>query len=155
MPSRVHPGEFFALPQSPQLFKQMLMVAGYDRYYQIVRCFRDEDLRSDRQPEFTQIDIETSFLDQGEITRIMEELIRHVFQDVLGVALPVFPRFSYDDVLARYGSDKPDLRVPLELTELTDAMKSVAFKVFAGPANTPGGRVAGLRVPGGAALSRG
>jgi aspartyl-tRNA synthetase len=133
----------------------MLMVAGFDRYYQIVRCFRDEDLRADRQPEFTQIDIETSFLDQAEITRIMEDLIREVFREVLGVSLPVFPRFSYDDVLARFGTDKPDLRVPLELTELTEVMKSVAFKVFAGPANMPGGRVAGLRVPGGAALTRG
>ncbi len=156
VPSRVHPGEFYALPQSPQLFKQMLMVAGYDRYYQIVKCFRDEDLRADRQPEFTQIDIETSFLDQDEITGIMEELIRDVFRDVLGVALPhPFPRLSYDEAMRRYGSDKPDLRVPLELTELTDVMKSVAFKVFSGPANTPGGRVAGLRVPGGAALTRG
>ena len=155
VPSRVHAGEFFALPQSPQLFKQMLMVAGFDRYYQIVRCFRDEDLRADRQPEFTQIDIETSFLDQVEITRIMEELIREVFKEVLGVTLPVFPRFAYDDVMARYGSDKPDLRVTLELTELTDVMKSVAFKVFSGPANLPDGRVAGLRVPGGGALTRG
>jgi len=155
VPSRVHAGEFYALPQSPQLFKQMLMVAGYDRYYQIVKCFRDEDLRSDRQPEFTQIDIETSFLDQGEITRIMEELIRSVFKEVLDVTLPAFPRLAYDDVLARYGTDKPDLRVPLEMTELTDVMKSVAFKVFAGPANMAGGRVAGLRVPGGGALSRG
>ncbi len=156
VPARMHPGEFYALPQSPQLFKQMLMVAGYDRYYQIVKCFRDEDLRADRQPEFTQIDIETSFLDQGEIMRLMEELIRHVFKEVLGVALPdPFPRISYDEAMSRYGSDKPDLRVPLELTELTDVMKDVAFKVFAGPANAPGGRVAGLRVPGGAALTRG
>src|SRR5262249_34737534 len=154
VPSRVHPGEFYALPQSPQLFKQMLMVAGYDRYYQIVKCFRDEDLRADRQPEFTQIDIETSFLDQGEITTIMEDLIRNLFKVVLGVVLPPFPRLAYDDVLARYGTDKPDLRIPLEITELTDVMKSVAFKVFAGPANAAGGRVAGLRVPGGGTLTR-
>jgi aspartyl-tRNA synthetase len=151
----VHAGEFYALPQSPQLFKQMLMVAGFDRYYQIVRCFRDEDLRADRQPEFTQVDIETSFLDQAEITQIMEELIREVFREVLGVTLPVFPRLGYDEVMARYGSDKPDLRVTLELTELTDAMKNVAFKVFSGPANLPAGRVAGLRVPGGGSLTRG
>jgi aspartyl-tRNA synthetase len=156
VPSRIHPGHFYALPQSPQLFKQMLMVAGFDRYYQIVKCFRDEDLRADRQPEFTQIDIETSFLDQREITHIMEELVRHVFKQVLDVALAnPFPRLTYDDALSRYGSDKPDLRVPLELTELTDVMKNVAFKVFAGPANMPGGRVAALRVPGGGSLTRG
>jgi len=156
VPSRVHAGEFYALPQSPQLFKQLLMIAGYDRYYQIVKCFRDEDLRADRQPEFTQIDIETSFLDQYEITRLMEALIRHVFKEVIGVELAnPFPRLAYDEAIRRYGTDKPDLRVPLELTELTDAMKSVAFKVFAGPANTPGGRVAGLRVPRGGELTRG
>ncbi|HKA38638.1 MAG TPA: aspartate--tRNA ligase [Burkholderiales bacterium] len=156
VPSRVHPGEFFALPQSPQLFKQLLMIAGYDRYYQIVRCFRDEDLRADRQPEFTQIDIETSFLDQREITDLMEQLIRHVFKEAIGVDLPSpFPRLAYDDAIARYGSDKPDLRVPLQLTELTDVMKGVAFKVFAGPAGTPGGRVAGLLVPKGGELTRG
>jgi aspartyl-tRNA synthetase len=156
VPSRVHPGEFYALPQSPQLFKQMLMVAGYDRYYQIVKCFRDEDLRADRQPEFTQIDIETSFLDQHAITVLMEQLIRHVFKEGIGVDLPdPFPRLSYDEAIRRYGSDKPDLRVPLELTELTDVMKAVAFKVFAGPAGTPGGRVAGLLVPRGGELTRG
>jgi aspartyl-tRNA synthetase len=156
VPSRVHAGEFYALPQSPQLFKQLLMIAGYDRYYQIVKCFRDEDLRADRQPEFTQIDIETSFLDQREITGIMEELVRHVFKEAIGAELPgPFPRLSYDEALARYGSDKPDLRVPLTLTELTDAMKGVAFKVFSGPAGTPGGRVAGLLVPKGGELTRG
>ena len=156
VPSRVHPGEFYALPQSPQLFKQLLMIAGYDRYYQIVRCFRDEDLRSDRQPEFTQIDIETSFLDQNAITVLMEELVRHVFKEVIGVELPnPFPRLAYDEAISRYGSDKPDLRVTLELTELTDVMKGVAFKVFAGPAAMPGGRVAGLLVPGGGELTRG
>jgi aspartyl-tRNA synthetase len=156
VPSRVHAGEFYALPQSPQLFKQLLMIAGYDRYYQIVKCFRDEDLRSDRQPEFTQIDIETSFLDQREITDLMEQLIRHVFKEAIGVELPSpFPRLSYDDAIARYGSDKPDLRVPLQLTELTDVMKGVAFKVFSGPAGTPGGRVAGLLVPRGGELTRG
>ncbi len=156
VPSRVHAGEFFALPQSPQLFKQMLMVSGFDRYYQIVRCFRDEDLRADRQPEFTQIDIETSFLTQDEITGMMEAMICSVFKTVLDIDLPQpFPRLSFDDAMSMYGSDKPDLRVPLQLTELTDAMKDVAFKVFSGPANTPGGRVAGLRVPGGAALTRG
>ena len=157
VPSRVHPGEFFALPQSPQLFKQLLMIAGFDRYYQIVKCFRDEDLRADRQPEFTQIDVETSFMTQLEIMAIMEEMIVGVFKDVLGVALPQpFPRMSYDEAMSRFGSDKPDLRVALELTELTDAMKNVAFKVFSGPANAAGGRVAGLLVPGGGtALSRG
>ena len=156
VPSRVHPGEFYALPQSPQLFKQLLMIAGYDRYYQIVKCFRDEDLRADRQPEFTQIDIETSFLDQNAIMALMEELIRHVFKEVIGAELPnPFPRLSYDEVISRYGSDKPDLRVPLELTELTDVMKGVAFKVFAGPAAAAGGRVAGLLVPGGGELTRG
>jgi aspartyl-tRNA synthetase len=156
VPSRVHAGEFYALPQSPQLFKQLLMVAGYDRYYQIVKCFRDEDLRSDRQPEFTQIDVETSFLDQRAITDLMEALVRHIFKEGIGADLPSpFPRLSYDEAIRRYGSDKPDLRVPLELTELTDVMKGVAFKVFSGPAGTPGGRVAGLLVPRGGELTRG
>ncbi len=148
VPSRMHPGEFYALPQSPQLFKQLLMVAGFDRYYQIVRCFRDEDLRADRQPEFTQIDVETSFLDERAIQELMEGLIRDVFRDVLGADLPdPFPRLSYAEVIARYGSDKPDLRVPLELTGLTDLMKSVDFKIFRQAADLPGGRVAALRVP--------
>ncbi|HUQ76129.1 MAG TPA: aspartate--tRNA ligase [Burkholderiales bacterium] len=147
VPSRVHPGEFFALPQSPQLFKQLLMVAGFDRYYQIVRCFRDEDLRADRQPEFTQIDIETSFLGEREIQDIMEGLIREVFKGVLGVDLPQpFPRIAYADAMARYGVDKPDLRIPLELTELTDIMKTVEFKVFRQAAELAGGRVAALKV---------
>ena len=156
VPSRVHDGMFFALPQSPQLFKQMLMIAGFDRYYQITKCFRDEDLRADRQPEFTQIDIETSFLAEEEIRAIMEALMRSVFKEALGVALPdPFPVMPYAEALARYGSDKPDLRVPLEFTELTDIMKSVEFKVFSGPANADGGRVAGLRIPGGGTLTRG
>ncbi len=156
VPSRVHHGQFFALPQSPQLFKQLLMVAGFDRYYQITKCFRDEDLRADRQPEFTQVDIETSFLGEAEITAIMEEMIRTVFKEVLAVDLPnPFPRMSYADAMSRFGSDKPDLRVTLELTEVTDAVKDVAFKVFAGVANSEGGRVAALRVPGGASLTRG
>jgi aspartyl-tRNA synthetase len=155
VPSRVHPGYFYALPQSPQLFKQMLMVAGYDRYYQIVKCFRDEDLRADRQPEFTQIDVETSFLGQQEITLLMEQMIRHVFKEVMGAELPdPFPRFSYDEVLARYGTDKPDLRVPLELTELTDAVRDVEFKVFREAAALKDGRVAALRVPRGGELTR-
>jgi aspartyl-tRNA synthetase len=148
VPSRVHPGEFFALPQSPQLFKQLLMVAGFDRYYQIVKCFRDEDLRADRQPEFTQIDIETSFLDERAIQDINEGLVRTVFKEVLGVELPVpFPRMTYAEAMSRYGSDKPDLRVTLELTELTDLMKTVEFKVFRAAVDMPGGRVAALRVP--------
>ena len=155
VPSRVHPGQFFALPQSPQLFKQLLMVAGFDRYYQIVKCFRDEDLRADRQPEFTQVDIETSFLTEAEITALMEEMIRTVFKETLVVDLPnPFPRMSYAEAMRRFGSDKPDLRVTLELTEVTDAVADVAFKVFSGPA-TSGGRVAALRIPGGASLSRG
>ena len=155
VPSRVHPGQFFALPQSPQLFKQLLMVAGYDRYYQITKCFRDEDLRADRQPEFTQVDIETSFLGEDQITALMEEMIRSVFKTALAVDLPnPFPRISHAEAMRRYGSDKPDLRVTLELTEVTDAVADVAFKVFSGPATT-GGRVAALRVPGGATLTRG
>ena len=156
VPSRVHDGEFFALPQSPQLFKQMLMIAGFDRYYQITKCFRDEDLRADRQPEFTQIDCETSFLGEIEIRAIFEGLIRSVFREVLGVALPdPLPVMSYAQATHDYGSDKPDLRVPLKFTELTDAMKSVEFKVFSGPANLPGHRVAGLLVPKGGDLTRG
>ena len=154
VPSRVHPGQFFALPQSPQLFKQLLMVAGFDRYYQITKCFRDEDLRADRQPEFTQIDIETSFMNEGEITALMEEMLRTVFREALAVELPApFPRMSYAEAMHRFGSDKPDLRVTLELTELTDVMRDVDFKVFSGPAGN-GGRVAALRIPGGGAISR-
>jgi aspartyl-tRNA synthetase len=155
VPSRVHDGQFFALPQSPQLFKQLLMVAGFDRYYQITKCFRDEDLRADRQPEFTQIDVETSFLGEQAIRDMMEAMIRTVFGNVLHVELPNFPVMAYQDAMARFGSDKPDLRVKLEFTELTDVMGDVDFKVFSGPASTPGGRVAALRVPGGAAMSRG
>ena len=132
VPSRVHPGQFFALPQSPQLFKQLLMVAGFDRYYQITKCFRDEDLRADRQPEFTQVDIETSFMGEQEIIELMEELIRVVFREAIGSALPKpFPRLPYGEAMDRYGSDKPDLRVTLELVDVTDALKDVSFKVFA------------------------
>ncbi len=156
VPSRVHAGEFYALPQSPQLFKQMLMVAGFDRYYQVVKCFRDEDLRADRQPEFTQIDCETSFLDEGEIRAIFEQMIRVVFRNAIGVELPdPFPTMSYAEAMRRFGSDKPDLRVKLEFTELTDAMRDVEFKVFSAPANARDGRVVALRVPGGGALTRG
>ncbi len=159
VPSRVHDGAFFALPQSPQLFKQLLMVAGFDRYYQITKCFRDEDLRADRQPEFTQIDIETSFLDEAEIRAITEGMVRSVFRKALGVELPVYVQLTYGEAMHRYGSDKPDLRVKLEFTELTDVMRDVDFKVFSGPANAKGGRVAALRVPGGGeaqgGLSRG
>ncbi|OIQ91903.1 aspartate--tRNA ligase [mine drainage metagenome] len=154
VPSRVHPGQFFALPQSPQLFKQLLMVAGFDRYYQITKCFRDEDLRADRQPEFTQIDIETSFMDEWKIMALMEEMLRTVFREALAVELPApFPRMSHAEAMHRFGSDKPDLRVTLELTELTDVMGDVDFKVFSGPASN-GGRVAALCIPGGAAISR-
>ena len=155
VPSRVHDGAFFALPQSPQLFKQLLMVAGFDRYYQIVKCFRDEDLRADRQPEFTQIDIETSFLGEEEIRAITEAMIRTVFRKTMGVELPVYVEMTYGEAMHRYGSDKPDLRVQMEFTELTAQMRDVDFKVFSGPATTPGGRVAALRVPGGAEMSRG
>lgn len=151
VPSRVNPGQFFALPQSPQLFKQMLMVSGFDRYYQITKCFRDEDLRADRQPEFTQIDCETSFLTEQEIRDLFENMIRSVFKNVMQVDLPnPFPVMEYDTAMGLYGSDKPDMRVQLQFTELTDVMKEVDFKVFSGAANMPGGRVVALRVPGGA-----
>ncbi|CAH0354666.1 aspartate--tRNA ligase [Aquabacterium sp. CECT 9606] len=155
VPSRVNDGQFFALPQSPQLFKQLLMVAGFDRYYQITKCFRDEDLRADRQPEFTQIDIETSFLGEQEIRDMFEGMIRHVFKTALDVDLGDYPVMKYADAMHLYGSDKPDLRVKLEFTELTDIMAGVDFKVFSTPATTKGGRVAALRVPGGGAMSRG
>jgi aspartyl-tRNA synthetase len=155
VPSRVHDGMFFALPQSPQLFKQLLMVAGFDRYYQITKCFRDEDLRADRQPEFTQIDIETSFLTEEEIRTMFEGMIRSTFHHAIGVELPPFPVMTWSDAMRLYGSDKPDLRVKLQFTELTDVMKSVDFKVFSGPANHAEGRVVALRVPGGAEMSRG
>jgi aspartyl-tRNA synthetase len=155
VPSRVHDGQFFALPQSPQLFKQLLMVSGFDRYFQITKCFRDEDLRADRQPEFTQVDIETSFLGENEIMDIVEEMIRQMLKKVQNVDLPAaFPRMSFAEAMNRYGSDKPDMRVTLEITELSDVMKDVDFKVFAGAANMAGGRVAALRVPKGAAISR-
>jgi aspartyl-tRNA synthetase len=154
VPSRVHDGHFFALPQSPQLFKQLLMVAGFDRYYQITKCFRDEDLRADRQPEFTQIDIETSFLDEEEIRDIFQGMIKTVFQNTLGVDLGEFPVMTYQEAARRYGSDKPDLRVKLEFTELTDVMADVDFKVFSTPATTKGGRVVALCVPGGAEITR-
>jgi aspartyl-tRNA synthetase len=155
VPSRTHPGKFFALPQSPQIFKQLLMMSGFDRYYQITRCFRDEDLRADRQPEFTQLDIETSFLGQQEIMRLMESLVRHFFSEVLSVALPdPFPRMTFAEAMRRYGSDKPDLRVTLELTDVADLVKDCEFKVFAGPAKDPQGRVAALRVPGGGSMPR-
>ena len=149
VPSRVHDGHFFALPQSPQLFKQLLMVAGFDRYYQITKCFRDEDLRADRQPEFTQIDIETSFMEEQDIRDMFQGMIKTVFQNTLGVDLGEFPVMTYQDAARLYGSDKPDLRVKLEFTELTDVMKDVDFKVFSGAANMKNGRVVGLRVPGG------
>ena len=154
VPSRVNPGMFFALPQSPQLFKQLLMVSGFDRYYQIVKCFRDEDLRADRQPEFTQIDCETSFLDEVEIRAIFETMTRHVFKTAIDVDLPAFPVMTYGEAMGRFGSDKPDLRVKLEFTELTDVMQDVEFKVFSSAAKSEGGRVVALRVPGGGAMAR-
>src|SRR5690554_1062233 len=154
VPSRTHDGKFFALPQSPQLFKQLLMVAGFDRYYQIAKCFRDEDLRADRQPEFTQIDIETSFLGEEEIMGITEGMIRSLFKEVLDIELGEFPRMSYADAMRRFGSDKPDLRIPLELIDVDDLLKDVEFKVFNGPANDPKGRVTALRLPKGGQLSR-
>ena len=155
VPSRTQPGNFFALPQSPQLFKQLLMIAGMDRYYQIARCFRDEDLRADRQPEFTQLDIETSFLNEDDITSLMEEMIDLLFKKVLNIKLPSpFPRMSYQEVMNRYGSDRPDIRNPLELINVGDLMKTVDFKVFSGPANMEDGRVAALNVPGGSSLTR-
>ena len=155
VPSRTHPGSFFALPQSPQLFKQLLMMSGMDRYYQIVRCFRDEDLRADRQPEFTQIDIETTFMDENAVMQAMEKMIRGLFKSVLDVELPnPFPCMDYSEAMLRYGSDKPDLRIPLELVDMAEIMKAVEFKVFSGPANDPDGRVVVLRVPNGAELSR-
>ncbi len=154
VPSRTHPNRFFALPQSPQLFKQILMAAGMDRYYQIAKCFRDEDLRADRQPEFTQIDVETSFMDEDQIMAIMEQLIREVFKIHLDVDLGEFPRMAHAEAMDRYGSDKPDLRIDLELVDIADLMKSVDFKVFSGPANDPASRVVALRVPQGASISR-
>jgi len=155
VPSRVHDGQFFALPQSPQLFKQLLMVAGFERYYQITKCFRDEDLRADRQPEFTQIDCETAFLDEFEIRDLFENMVRHIFKTVMNVELAnPFPVMPYSEAMARFGSDKPDLRVKLEFTELTDVMADVDFKVFSAPAQQENGRVVGLRVPGGAEISR-
>jgi aspartyl-tRNA synthetase len=155
VPSRVHPGQFYALPQSPQLFKQILMMAGFDRYYQIARCFRDEDLRADRQPEFTQLDLEFAFVEERDVQDFVENLIRHVFKEVVDVDLaPSFPRMTWAEAMRRFGSDKPDLRIPLELTDVAEAVKHVEFKVFSGPANDASGRVAALRVPGGADLSR-
>jgi len=149
VPSRTHGGKFFALPQSPQLFKQLLMVSGFDRYYQIAKCFRDEDLRADRQPEFTQIDIETSFMDDKQIMAVAEGMIRDLFKEVLDLDLGDFPHMPYAEAMNRYGSDKPDLRIPLELVDVGDLMAEVEFKVFSGPATNPKGRVAALKVPGG------
>ena len=156
VPSRVHAGEFFALPQSPQLFKQLLMVAGFDRYYQITKCFRDEDLRADRQPEFTQVDIETSFLNEEQIMLLTEDMLRNVFKEALSIDLPnPFPRITHAEAMARFGSDKPDMRVTLEIIDITDSVKDVGFKVFSTPANQADGRVAALCIPGGGALTRG
>ncbi|MEP5567726.1 MAG: aspartate--tRNA ligase [Halioglobus sp.] len=154
VPSRTHPGQFFALPQSPQLFKQLLMVSGFDRYYQVAKCFRDEDLRADRQPEFTQIDIETSFLGEDEIMAITERMVRELFQSTLGVDLPEFPHMPYSEAMERFGSDKPDLRIDMELVSVDDLMQQVDFKVFRGPADDADGRVAALKVTGGATISR-
>ncbi|WP_027706534.1 aspartate--tRNA ligase [Zooshikella ganghwensis] len=154
VPSRVHPGSFYALPQSPQLFKQLLMVSGFDRYYQIAKCFRDEDLRADRQPEFTQIDIETSFMNEEDIMSMTEKMVRQLFSNLLDIDLGEFPRMTYAEAMERFGSDRPDLRIPLELTSIDDLMQSVEFKVFNGPANDPKGRVVALKAPGGASLSR-
>ncbi len=154
VPSRTHAGSFFALPQSPQLFKQLLMVAGFDRYYQIAKCFRDEDLRADRQPEFTQIDIETSFLDEADIMGLTETMIRQLFKEVLDVEFGELPHMTLAEAMRRFGSDKPDLRIPLELVDVADQLKDVEFKVFSGPANDPKGRVAALRVPGAASMPR-
>ncbi|PKM31051.1 MAG: aspartate--tRNA ligase [Gammaproteobacteria bacterium HGW-Gammaproteobacteria-11] len=154
VPSRTHPGTFFALPQSPQLFKQLLMVSGFDRYYQIAKCFRDEDLRADRQPEFTQIDIETSFMDEQDIISLTEGMVRKLFKEVLDVEFADFPHMPFSEAMRRYGSDKPDLRIPLELVDVEDQLKDVEFKVFAGPANDPKCRVTALRVPGGASMPR-
>jgi aspartyl-tRNA synthetase len=154
VPSRTHPGQFFALPQSPQVFKQLLMVAGVDKYYQIARCYRDEDLRHDRQPEFTQIDIEASFVEQADMQSLTEGMLRSIFREVLDTELPAFPVLTWADAMRRYGSDKPDLRNPLELTDIAELLRDVEFKVFNGPANDPQGRVVALRAPGGASLSR-
>ena len=154
IPSRTHAGQFFAMPQSPQLFKQMLMVAGFDRYYQIAKCFRDEDLRADRQPEFTQIDIEASFIDEEDIMSTSETMMTHIFAEHMGVEFQPFPRMTYAEAMDRFGSDKPDLRIPLELVEIKDLLKDIEFKVFSGPANDPTCRVAALKVPGGAEISR-
>ena len=155
VPSRTHEGSFFALPQSPQLFKQLLMMSGFERYYQIVKCFRDEDLRADRQPEFTQLDVETSFMNEGEITSLMEEMVRGLFKEVSNITLTKkFPSITYDDAMKLYGVDRPDLRIPLQLVDMNETMKEVEFKVFSGPANSEKGRVAALKVPGGASISR-